>query len=58
VPIPSYDEYIAMLSRLTEHVDPTTLISSASGGIEERHVPRVLGPVRSVVGLRLRLVAD
>jgi hypothetical protein len=24
VPIPTYDEYVASLSRLTEHVDPTT----------------------------------
>ena len=23
VPIPSYDEYVATLSRLTRHVDPT-----------------------------------
>jgi hypothetical protein len=45
VPVPSYDEYVATLSRLTEHVDPTTPTAETAAIKAAAESLDALGPV-------------
>lgn len=45
VTIPTYDEYVATLSRLTEHVDPTTPTAEAAAIKVAAESLAALGPI-------------